>query len=165
MAKAILWEDLLTYNPNTGELHWKVRTSQRTPAGAIAGSIDRRGYRVFTYKGNQYKAHRVIWEMFRGPIKSKGVIDHTDGDTANNRISNLRLVNASVNGKNCRRYSNNTSGAVGVHWNKAKRLWEAYITSSGTRTRLGRYSSFICACEARIVAEVLAGSFTPRHGT
>lgn len=47
-------------------------------------------------KGNllpdQIYLHRLVWEVFNGPIPKTKEIDHIDGDTRNNHISNLQLV-------------------------------------------------------------------------
>jgi HNH endonuclease/NUMOD4 motif len=36
--------------------------------------------------------HRIIWEAFNGPIPSGMTINHLDGDSSNNRITNLELA-------------------------------------------------------------------------
>ena len=41
--------------------------------------------------------HRLVWETFVGEIPSDKQIDHIDGDTSNNHISNLQLVTGREN--------------------------------------------------------------------
>lgn len=41
--------------------------------------------------------HRLVWETFVGEIPSDKQIDHIDGDTSNNHISNLELVTGREN--------------------------------------------------------------------
>lgn len=38
------------------------------------------------------RLHRLIWETFNGEIPKGYEIDHIDGDTSNNSLSNLRCV-------------------------------------------------------------------------
>lgn len=45
-------------------------------------------------------------------------IDHIDGNTLNNRKSNLRIVLEKDNHKNVKKKSTNTSGIRGVSYNK-----------------------------------------------
>ncbi len=59
------------------------------------------------------QAHRIIYEKLSQPIPDGYVIDHIDGDTLNNCISNLRAVSVSTNIWNSK-VTKNTSGAIGV---------------------------------------------------
>ena len=49
--------------------------------------------------------------------------------------------------------ANNTSGVKGVSWNKEKEAWETYIGIHGKRIRLGIYTRFEDAVQARKRAE------------
>ena len=68
-------------------------------------------------------------------------IDHVDGNTLDNRRSNLRLATRSQNGANRRLSKNNTSGFTGVTWNKNWQKWEAQIKVRGERLALGGFAS------------------------
>lgn len=46
-----------------------------------------------------HKLHQVIWTRHNGPIPGGFVVHHTDGDTANNDISNLELLTPSDHSK------------------------------------------------------------------
>lgn len=66
----------------------------------IYGSLTTDGYIRVNIQGKRYKAHRIIWEMFNGKIPESMVIDHIDGNKANNMIENLRLATQSQNQAN-----------------------------------------------------------------
>jgi hypothetical protein len=68
-------------------------------------------------------------------------VDHIDGDTLNNRRSNLRLATHTQNQQNKRRYKNNTSGFKGVYWDKQCLKWKALIAVNGKRKLLGLFNT------------------------
>lgn len=81
------------------------------------------------------KMHRFIMNA------AKGVqVDHSDGDGLNNQKSNLRKATHSQNIWNSRLKKNNTSGFKGVHWNKIRKVYQAYIYSNNKHIYLGGYS-------------------------
>ena len=96
-----------------------------------------------------FKVHQLIYYMVSG-IESLQVVDHQDGNPLNNRFPNLRLTTESVNSRNKRMRSNNTSGYVGVSWNKQKSKWMAQITIDGKQKYLGYYDSPEEANQARL---------------
>ena len=55
-----------------------------------------------------YRVHRLVYMAFKGLTPNGMVIDHIDGNTKNNNISNLRCVSPSENCQNpntiCRKY-------------------------------------------------------------
>lgn len=72
----------------------------------------KKGYRqvrLFSdvHKGILLYVHRLVWETFRGEIPEGMHIDHIDGDTSNNHISNLQLITPSNNSKKYHRKQNN----------------------------------------------------------
>ena len=89
------WHELFTYDPETGELWWKVRRSNRVDMSRRAGSQNADGYWQFRYNGGVYYQHRVIWEMVHGYKPSE--IDHIDQDKSNNKLANLRECTHSEN--------------------------------------------------------------------
>lgn len=73
----------------------------------------RNGYiRISMPKGKKESLHLIIWEAFNGKIPEGAVIDHIDGNRANNALSNLRLVSQSENIKNS--HENGHEGDVKV---------------------------------------------------
>lgn len=153
------WNEIFTYRE--GYIYWKISTARCIRVGDIANCMGSNGYlRVNVYK-RSYPVHRIIYEMHNGAIEPEMQIDHLDGNPLNNEINNLRAVPVNINQRNRKLSCVNTSGVVGVCFNKRKRKWKAYIF----REHLGWYKDFVSACEARIVAEVSTGGFHTRHGT
>lgn len=64
-------------------------------------STDTNGYMSFKTRKNSvrtgYRVHRFMWECIVGPIGDKLVINHKDGNRANNVLSNLEVVTQSEN--------------------------------------------------------------------
>lgn len=73
-------------------------------------------------------------------------VDHINRNTLDNRKQNLRIV---TNFKNQQNKSNNTSGCVGVTWDKSKNKWTVFICNK----YLGRYNTIEEATEVRKKAE------------
>ena len=93
--------------------------------------------------------HRVIWELIHGPIPGGFDIDHVDRDGLNNRGDNLRLATPQQQNCNRGKQSNNTSGLVGVSWDKHKGRWHARAQLNGRKKHLGYFHSAIEASLAR----------------
>lgn len=164
--------ELLDYDPATGVLTWKTRPivhfkSGRTArmwntryAGKRAGSdhLSKLGlrYRVIGIRhgamdGN-FLEHRIIWTLVFGFIPEDMQIDHIDADSTNNRISNLRLANASQNGANTRIRKRNTTGCKGVSFEKYTNRFKASIMVRGVQRTIGRFDSVQEASNAYAIA-------------
>jgi hypothetical protein len=87
-----------------------------------------------------FLVHQIIYFMDTG-VEPLQIVDHVDGDTRNNRFSNLRLTTESGNNRNQKMRSNNTSGYVGVTWDKQKSKWMAQIRIDGKNKNLGYYDT------------------------
>jgi hypothetical protein len=131
-------QEVLDYNPETGEFRRKVATSSRAKVGAVAGGLNIRGYWQISVDNEQYYAHRLAWLYMTGEWPDKGV-DHRNGVITDNRICNLREASNSQNGQNSL-YSRGCSRYRGVCWNKRKNKWLARIVVNGKQIFLGYFS-------------------------
>ncbi len=130
-------KELLSYDPETGIMKWKVNKGA-VRAGQIAGNATR-GYLQLTVDQHSTFLHRFIWLYVYGKWPD-GNIDHIDGNRLNNRIFNLRDVSQAMNIQNERKpRKNNKSGFLGV---KASRgLWKAEISINGKTKFIGRFKT------------------------
>lgn len=133
-------KNALDYDPNTGVFLWKIRPSKAVKVGDIAGCTEKRiGYITIGIAKRIYKAHRLAWLYMHGEWP-KGLIDHINGDKADNRIANLRDVFADGNSQNVRKPNRrNKSGFMGVIWFQNK--WRASMSVNGKSKWLGDYST------------------------
>lgn len=152
---------MLSYDPDTGRLIWKVRDDVLLRwnvryAGREAFTAIRNGYRCGAVHDKAYQAHRVIWAMVHGewPVYQ---IDHINGDRSDNRISNLRLADGFQNAQNAKIRSDNTSGYPGVTFFKDRNQWTARICVNGKKIHLGYFETVELATEARKEAEKVHG--------
>jgi hypothetical protein len=103
----------LDYEPETGVLRWKKSCGSRAKAGAIAGTINSKGYLTLKFRGFSLQAHRVAFAIYHGrwPIPC---CDHINGRPTDNTLANLRECTLSDNQHNSRAPRNNTTGIKGV---------------------------------------------------
>lgn len=84
-------------------------------------------------------------------------VDHINGDSLDNRRSNLRVCTRSENNRNKKKISTNTSGFKGVSYRRDRKLWCAFIGlyKNGKRTaknlgysptKEGAYKKYCEAC-------------------
>ena len=132
-------------------------------AGNDAGTRRKDGYVMAKLFGNLTLAHRIVWEMHNGPIPDGLELDHINGVPHDNRLANLRVVTHAENMKNKSRYSTNTSGFVGVYWDKGNKTGMARIALAGKLKYLGCFTDKAEAIAARRAAEVEHG-FHENHG-
>lgn len=127
------------YDPETGELRWAVRRSDRMPVGKIAGTRSRR-YRTVCFDCRMYAVQNVIWCWMTGEWPPTDMeIDHANGNGADNRWVNLRLATRSQNQAN-RPYRGNKCGFKGVGKTPHGR-YAAAITVHRKRHYLGMYDT------------------------
>lgn len=118
--------EVLAYDPDTGQFHWRVRgRGKYKRPGAHAGHYDGR-YVTMRVDGRKYYAHRLAWVYVHG-VWPDGDIDHINEDKSDNRISNLRPASRSQNMLNVSRASERSqSGVRGVSPRRGR--WRATIS-------------------------------------
>lgn len=154
--------ELLSYNPETGDLRWNVSGHKRLK-GKVAGHQRKgKGYVIVGADLHHYYAHRIAWLLATGEWPSE-FIDHIDGDPTNNRFSNLRAVSSAGNAQNMSLSSRNKSGILGVHFNTHVGRWTAQIRLGAKAVHLGFFDTKEEAAEARKLASERYG-FHQNHG-
>lgn len=107
-----------------------------------------KGYCSSTINGQTIFAHRFISNP-----KDDEIVDHINRNKKDNRTSNLRNTNKSVNAFNCNLRKNNTSGKTGVYFRKDTRRWTAEIKKDYKKISLGCFETYEEAARAREKAE------------
>lgn len=144
-------EEFIVYVPKTGDLLWRKQRGGRGKAGAIAGYVDKEGYRRIRLGQSLYKAHRIVWAIHYGECPRDMEIDHINCDTWDNRIENLRLCSRSENARNRRITKANKSGLKGVSWSSSSKTWVAQICFNRSSLHIGYFASKVEAHRAYCV--------------
>lgn len=91
-------------------------------------------------------------------------MDHVNRNTFDNRKKNLRPCSPHQNSCNKSKQSNNTSGIIGVCFEKDRRKWKASISIDKKDKRLGSFDTKEDAIKARLEAEAkYYGEFAPQR--
>ena len=170
-----LLRELLDYNPETGMLTWKHRASHHFAArhpdsqsrkwnAKYAGkpafkTVGGGGYLSATIFQKRMMAHRVAWCIYHGvDIASDNCIDHINGFTNDNRISNLRISSAKQNMQNAKK---RRDGLRGAFFHKSTKKYQASI-----RLHLGTFDTEEEANAAyERAAKMLHGAFYLPNGS
>lgn len=133
---------LLTYEPETGLLRWKDVGRAGVTSGMKAGFYNGDGYIQVCIDGRYIMAHRIIWALVHG-VWPDGQIDHKNGTRDDNRIANLRDVDAVTNGQNkLPSVAWGQSKLMGAQWNKQRQCWHSAIKPrNGKRIFLGLFDT------------------------
>lgn len=139
--------ELLSYDPETGLMRWVVdrrsgpngcRVNAR--AGDVAGSLGSSGrYWCVSIDYKNCPVHQLVFLLETGAWPD-GEIDHINGDTKDNRRTNLRKVDRQTNSENLRRpMKSSSSGFLGVSRKRSK--FHARIISKGKYYHLGSFQT------------------------
>ena len=154
MIELEIWRDIPGY-----EGKYQVSDSGRVKNTGrnkiLSGSIAR-GYRQFTLTsegtGKTFRASQLVAMAFLGHIPNGNisVVDHINGDRADNRVENLQIVTNRENSSVCFRTDKEdlSSEYVGVSWVTRDSVWTARIQYEGVNINLGSFNSEIKASEA-----------------
>lgn len=90
---------------------------------------------------NKKKTTIPLHRLVMGSPKNM-IIDHINGNTLDNRKSNLRVVTKGQNSQNLKNErKNSVSGVRGVNWHKTNKRWTANVRINGKRIYLGSYKA------------------------
>lgn len=126
------WNEYFYYDETSPTLlRWKVKVG-RVDKGFVAGYKNNGGYFVLQLKSKCYLIHRILYEMFVGPIKAGYEIDHIDGNPSNNSLDNLRMTTHKINLRNMKMSKANKSSVKGVHlketYNKSGKKFQYWVS-------------------------------------
>lgn len=147
--------EAFSYDPETGMIFDKRRGK--------ALSQSKKTYRKLVFKNSdigkvQLYQHRLAWLLYHGTIDESLHIDHINGDTTDNRISNLRLVTRHQNLQNAKLRVDNTSGHVGVY-ETGNGNWAVKVSGKFFGTHKRKHQAIAVA---KKMYEIM--NFGPRHG-
>lgn len=94
-----------------------------------------------TKKSFSFYVHRLLWELFVGPIPDGYQIDHKDGNSLNNSLDNLRLATPSQNSINRKGYSKKIKGVYFRRRNSGRPSWQAKIGVDGKMITVGTFDT------------------------
>lgn len=140
--------ELLDYNPDTGIFTWKIKRSNKVPAGSVAGCFKTNtGYIYIMIDHVGYLAHRLAF-LFMNKEFPPDVVDHINSNRIDNRFSNLRMATKSQNQHNRVIGCDNTSGYKGVNWDSHSKKWRARIRYRRKLYEAGSFSDREMAAKA-----------------
>jgi len=151
---------ILHYDPKTG-IFTRLISSRSVNKGETAGSSNGQGYLRVMLLGKRYCVHRLAFLYMIGKMPDQ--VDHINHIRNDNRWGNLKASNNQENQRNCSKQKNNSSGHVGVHWNKQNSKWRAIIGVNYKHIHLGYFSKLSEAIKARSGANKKYG-FDNNHG-
>ena len=124
--------------------------------------MDKYGYSIIEVNRKSYKAHRIAWLLTYGSWP-EDQIDHINGNGLDNRLENLRAVSNGENLRNKKIYKNNTSGTLGVSFDKRCQNYQAKIMINKKYKHLGYFKNKEEAIAARAAANIKY-NFHENHG-
>lgn len=110
---------------------WYVMKAKEYPVGYAIREMktDGKRHRIFLH-------HAIIGYPLNGCV-----VDHKNGNSLDNRRSNLRITTQRENMQNqkCHRIGKKSSRFIGVYWDKNRQKWNSMISINGKRKCLGRF--------------------------
>lgn len=152
--------ELLHYDPETGVFTWKVRTTNYTFVGEVAGCKHNKGYWRISVDKVPYLAHRLAWLYTHGAWPELE-IDHVNCIRDDNRIENLRSATRDENMQNIGDGGFRPKYARGTYYIKSRRKWSAHISVNKKMLYLGYFDTQEQAHQAHAAAKLTLHSFNP----
>jgi hypothetical protein len=121
-------KSLVEYDPLTGVF---------LKNGETTGTISKTGYKVISVENSRYYAHRLAWLYVFGCLP-RNMIDHINRDKLDNRISNLRDADRSLNSSNTPVRSHSQVGHKHIKFDKRDNRYSVVISRKGVYHYFGR---------------------------
>ena len=145
-------KNILEYDPTTGLLRWKNQTRKKF-TDWFPGYEKANGYQEIVVCGVKVLVHRLAWAFVYNEHPAS-LIDHINGNRADNRIANLRSVTDLENNQNIAKPTKaSKTGVRGVHFSSRINRWIAQITVNRKCNHLGSFKSLEEAKEAYMKAK------------
>lgn len=144
---------LVTADLDAGKLFWRATGLEVRPSSRSYGGIRVR------LGGQEYLLHRVLYKIAHGIEPS--VIDHIDGNRANNAAANLRAATDNLNMRNKAAYKNNAAGQPNIQARGDR--WRVRFKIDGRAKSIGTFPTLEAAIGARDQAKLHLG-FHENHG-
>lgn len=109
--------------------------------------------RIITGNCTKSKPRKELSRLILNINDSNMIVDHINGDSTDNTKQNLRVCTQQENLCNKHFMSNNTSGLIGIPWDKNRRRWAPEIQYKNKRAHLGRYKDIKEAQFVKCIAE------------
>lgn len=126
------------YDSATGLIFYKKKRVNSNRLDKPAGTINNCNYRILKFKGRMYTHHKLVWFIFTGAWP-RYEIDHINGDTTDNRITNLRDVPKFLN--LCNSHKHRAGKLPGCSLDKRRNKWKAKRVVNKVEYFLGYYST------------------------
>jgi hypothetical protein len=164
-------ERLFEYNEHTGKIYWRERSVEEFYnsrshkawnthfSGKEAGSKHYvNGYIEIRCPDKKlYKAQRIAWKLYH-KTEPAVIIDHINGNTSDNRITNLRESSHQENSRNMKGVSE--TGYKGVTYSKTKKSYVVnYCVADTTYVKGGFNTAEDAAREYDKIVKDLYGDF------
>ena len=130
----------------------KYKVYTRSHGGKQYAFISKNGKKIFL--------HRFLMGLEKEEYSINKVVDHINGNSLDNRVSNLRICSHKENAQNCR----TGSKVVGVGWLKYNKKWTARIMVNYKGIYLGNFNTYEEAVLARLQKEQeICGEYGPNR--
>ena len=138
------WHEYFYYKD--GKLFNKVDRGKARKGDEAGFKNNKSGYIFLNISGKHCRVHRIIYTLIKGGIPESCQIDHINGNRADNRIENLRVVTNQEN-------SFNRTEAKGFSWYARYGQFKAYICKDYKLHHLGYYDTILDARAAYLRAK------------